>query len=76
MTTTSLPRHSGTVVCILNVREMLIVMQSDVMQVWTMLSLPGFSTFIKVWGILNFRLYLIMLASLLSVQILYNFIKS
>lgn len=45
------------------------------MQVWTMLSLPGFSTFKKVWDILTFRLYLIILASLLSVQI-YNFIKS
>lgn len=46
------------------------------MQVWAMLSRPGFSTFIKVWGVLIFRLYLIMFASILSVQILYNFIKS
>lgn len=41
-----------------------------------MLSRPGFSTFIKIWGILIFRLYLIMFASILSVQILYDFIKS
>lgn len=45
------------------------------MQVWTLLSLPGFSTLIKVLDVLTFRLYL-MLASVLSVQKLYNFIKS
>lgn len=46
------------------------------MQVWAMMSLPGFSTFRKVWGALIFRLYLKIFASVLSVQILYNFIKS
>lgn len=46
------------------------------MQVWTLLSLPGFSTLIKVLDVLTSRLYLIMLASVLSVQMLYNFIKS